>query len=105
MLNQIQEEIAVSIFLDGNKKAKARAILSSHMSGFQNAVAGVFVLCFSGALAWLGGGEKLQIPIWALCALAVGVSLGVTNAIDLWATRRRLEAVITLLELSKAADK
>lgn len=105
MLIPIQEEIAVSIFKDGNKKAKARAILSSHMSGLPNALWGISVLCVTGALTWLGGGEKLQLPLWALCALGVGVTLGVTNAIDLWETRRRLEAVITLLELSKAADK
>lgn len=75
------------------------------MPGLPSAVGSVIVICFTGALAWLGVGEKLQLPVWALCALGVGVTSGVTNAIDLWATRRRLEAVITLLELSKAADK
>jgi hypothetical protein len=98
MSTPIPEEIASSLLAKENNKSKAREVLNRPTS----AVPGLLVTALIGGLGGvLQSVEKFEAPMWVSVLLIVGVGVGVGNMMDLWTTRRRLEAAITLLELQR----
>ena len=98
MLTPIQEEIASSLLAKEKAKAKAKAVLNRPAS----AVPGVLVtMLIVGLGALLQSAERFEAPMWVSVLLITGVSGSAVNMMDLWTTRRRLDAAITLLELQR----
>ena len=100
MSNPIQEEIAVALLKTDSKKGKARTTLSRSRSDFPIMLVGLSIVGFG---TFQGGSNTPLLPLsaWAV----IGVALGIMNVLELSVTRRRLEAVITLLEAQKAFDQ
>lgn len=98
MLSPMQEEIASSLIAKENAKAKAKAVLGRPASS----VPGLLVtLSIVGLGGFLQSVERFEAPMWVSVLLITGVSGSVVNMMDLWTTRRRLDAAITLLELQR----
>lgn len=91
----IQNEIAQSILAKEKRRADARAVLNRPHS----AVPTSLVTLFSVALGvYLLSSQKFEAPMWLEILLVGCASCTVTNMVELWTTRRRLEAAIVLLQ-------
>jgi hypothetical protein len=98
----MQQEIAASLLKKENDKARARAILNRPASAVPTFVVTMFV---AGLGAFLQTVERFEAPTWVIVLLVLGVSGSVLNLMDLWTTRRRLDAAIVLLELQKGFNE
>ena len=101
MLNPIQQEPAASLLKKEKDKAKAREILNRPASAIPSLLVTMSVV---GLGAFLQAVERFEAPMWVTVLLIVGASGSVLNMMDLWTTRRRLDAAIFLLELQKRSD-
>jgi ABC-type transport system involved in cytochrome c biogenesis permease component len=102
MPNTIPDPLVQSILLKEKRKAYAKAVLNRPGS-----IVPVFLVV--AVLAGLGSYLLLEIqhsqaPLWTAALLVGGFALSIVNALDLWTTRRRLEAAITLLQLQQEPD-
>jgi len=98
----MQQEIAGSLLKKENDRAKARAILNRPASAVPSLLVTISVV---GLGAFLQAIERFEAPTWVTVLLIIGVSGSVLNMMDLWTTRRRLDAAIILLELQKRSDE
>lgn len=102
MLNPLQEKIASSILSKEKTRAQAKAVLNRPTSAVPTLLTTMLIV---GIGAFFLNTEAVQLPIWVSVALMTAISLAATNAIELWTVRRKLEAVIDLLELSQNSDR
>lgn len=102
MLNPMQEEIATSILKKDKVKAKAKAILDRPSSKFSSLLNLSLSVCL---VVFLQSDESFQAPTWVKILLALVTSWSVQNMLDLWGTRRRLDAALTLLKMHRKFDE
>ncbi|MYM34434.1 hypothetical protein GTP38_08805 [Duganella sp. FT94W] len=95
MPTPIQDEIAHSILLKEQRKARAKAVLNHPSSSVPTLLVTMLIV---GLGSYLQGAYQFEAPMWVSVFLMVGVSGSVANMMDLWTTRRRLEAAIILLQ-------
>lgn len=98
----MQEEMALSLLRLEKEKARAKAILGRPPSTLPTSLVTLFLV---GLGVFLEDAARFEAPLWVRVLLVVVVSATVTNAIELWMTRRRLEAAITLLKIQQESDK
>ena len=97
----MQEQTASSILAKEKDKAKAKAILNRPAS----AVPVLLVTMLTVGLGvFLQSKERFEAPMWVSVLLITAVSFSVANMMELWTTRRRLDAAITLLEQHQNSD-
>lgn len=95
MPTPIQEEIAHSILAKEQRKAHAKAVLNRPSSSVPTLLVTMLIV---GLGAYLQGAYPFEAPMWVSVFLIVGLSCSAANMMDLWTTRRRLEAAIILLQ-------
>ena len=84
------------------RSAQAMAVLNRPIS----AVPTFFVtMLFVGLGTYLQSVERFDAPLWVRVLLIAGFGCSVANMVDLWTTRRRLDAVITLLQQQEADNR
>lgn len=95
MPTPIQDEIAHSILASEKHKAHAKAVLNRPSSSVPTFLVTMLI---AGLGVYLQGIDQFDAPMWVSVLLILGVSCSVANMMDLWTTRRRLDAAITLLQ-------
>jgi hypothetical protein len=96
------EEIASSLLAKENNKSKAREVLNRSTSAVPGLLVTALIVGLGGVLQSV---EKFEAPIWVSVLLITGVGVAIGNTMDLWTTRRRLDAAITLLELQSKSGE
>lgn len=95
MPKPIQDDIAHTILTNEERKAYAKEVLNRPASSVPTFVV---TMLFVGLGAYLQGVDQFEAPMWVFVLLIVSVSSSAANMMDLWTTRRRLDAAIILLQ-------
>ena len=95
MPTPIQDEIAHSILANEKSKAHAKAVLNCPSSSVPTFLITMLIV---GLGVYLQSVNQFEAPVWVSVFLIVCVSCSAANMMDLWRTRRRLDAAITLLQ-------
>jgi hypothetical protein len=95
MPTPIQDEIVHSILANEKRKAHAKAVLNRPSSSVPTLIVTMLIV---GLGVYLQGVDQFEAPMWVSVLLIVGASCSAANMMDLWTTRRRLDAAIVLLQ-------
>lgn len=95
MPTPIRDENIHSILANEKRKARAKAVLNRPSSSVPTLLVTMLIV---GLGAYLQGAYRFEAPMWVSVFLTVGVSCSAANMMDLWTTRRRLDAAIILLQ-------
>jgi hypothetical protein len=95
------DDIAHAILANEKRKAHAKAVLNRPASTIPAFVVAMLVV---GAGMYLQSVEQFEAPMWVSVLLIACVSCSMVNMMDLWTTRRRLDAAIILLHQQPDAD-
>lgn len=95
MPTPIHDENTHSILANEKRKAHAKAVLNRPSSSVPTLLVTMLIV---GLGAYLQGAYQFEAPMWVSVFLTVGVSCSAANMMDLWTTRRRLDAAIILLQ-------
>lgn len=95
MPHPIHDEIIESILAKEKRSAQAMAVLNRPISAVPTFVV---TMLFVSLGLYLQSVERFEAPLWARVLLIAGFACSVANTVDLWTTRRRLDAVIALLQ-------
>lgn len=96
-----QDLLAQAILLKEKRKAHAKAVLNRPASiGLPTLVVGLV----GGLASYLASAEKFEAPLSVKMLLASVLAIVVVNTMELWTTRRRLDAAITLLQLQQESS-
>lgn len=93
---------AQSILIKEERKARARAVLNRPPS---SSAAAIIVSLLIGLTSYFLSVGRFEAPAWVIVLLIAGFIGSVINAMELWATRRRLEAAIVLLQSQQESDR
>lgn len=91
----MHDKVTQSILDNEKRRAHAKAVLNRAPSSVPTLLLTMLIV---GLVVFLQGTYKFEAPMWVTVLLIVSVSSSATNMMDLWATRRRLDAAIALLE-------
>lgn len=91
----MENEIAQSILAKEKRKADANAVLNRPQSAVPTFFVGMFFVVLG---VYLQRFTVFEAPTWITISLLACVSCTAINVFELWTTRRRLEAVIVLLQ-------
>jgi hypothetical protein len=94
MPQPIHDDIAQSILAKEKRGAEAMAVLNRSISAVPTFIV---TMLFVGLGTYLQSVERFEAPLWVRVLLIAGFGCSVANIVDSWTTRRRLDAVITLL--------
>jgi len=95
MNTPVQDEIALSILANEKRNAHAKAVLNRPTSTVPTVLVTTLIV---GLCTYLQGAFQFDAPMWVRAFLVIGVSCSAANMMDLWTTRQRLDAAITLLQ-------
>jgi hypothetical protein len=98
----IHDEVAQSILDNEKRRAHAKAVLNRPSSSVPALLVTMLII---GLVGFLQGAYKFEAPMWVTVLLIVGVSSSATNMMDLWTTRRRLDAAIALLQQQQNSQR
>jgi hypothetical protein len=98
----MQKDIASSLLKMEKDKAQARGILNRPISAVPSFLVSMAVV---GLILYLQTIERFEAPMWVIILLVAGACGSVLNMMDLWTTRRRLDAALTLLELQSRSNE
>jgi len=89
---------AQTILRTEKRKAQARAVLDRPASAGPMLVVTPLLTGLASMGMSIG---TFEAPLWVKVMLVSGFIVSILNAMESWATRRRLEAAITLLQLEQ----
>lgn len=95
MPTPIHDENIHLILANEKRKAHAKAVLNRPSSSVPTLLVTMLIV---GLGTYLQGAYRFEAPMWVSVFLTVGVSCSAANMMDLWTTRRRLDAAIILLQ-------
>lgn len=95
MNSDTQEEIARSILIKEKRKSRANDLLNRRASAFPILVVMMLAL---GTGLFFDRADSFDAPLWVRVLLAISVAVSAANTVELWDTRRRLDATIFLLQ-------
>ena len=95
MPTPIRDENIHSILANEKRKARAKAVLNRPSSSVPTSLVTMLIV---GLGVFLQGAYRFEAPMWVSVFLTLGVSCSAANMMDLWTTRRRLDAAIILLQ-------
>jgi hypothetical protein len=89
----IQDDIAQSILAKEKRRADAKAVLNRPDSIVPTFLVTMLLV---GLGVYLQSSDKFEAPAWVVILLIAGVSSSFANGMELWKTRRRIDAMILL---------
>lgn len=95
MPQPIHDDIVQSILEKETRNARARAVLNRPISAVPTLIV---TLVFVALGLYLHSVERFEAPLWVSVAIIAGFACSAANMVDSWTTRRRLDAVVTLLQ-------
>jgi hypothetical protein len=95
MPQPIHDDIAQAILAKEKRNARAKAVLNRPVSLVPTFAA---TTAFVGVGLYLHSVERFEAPLWVSVLLIAGFACSALNTMELWTVRRRLDAVVTLLE-------
>jgi hypothetical protein len=100
MPSPIQDDIARSILAKEKRRADAQAVLNR-----PDSIVPTFLvtMLFVGLGVYMQSSDRFEAPTWVVMLLIASVSSSFANAMALWKTRRRLDAMI-LLQAKQESD-
>jgi len=96
-----EQLLAQSILTREKRKAEAKAILNRPNSLWQGLFTVGIAVALGMYLNYLQRTEQPEVPSWVGTVLFIALFNCAINSLELWKTRRRLDAAIVLLELQE----
>ena len=99
MHQPVHDDIVQSIMAKESRNARARAVLNGPISAVPSLIV---TMAFMVLGLYVQSVERFEAPLWVSVLLIAGFAGSAANMVGLWTMRRRLDAVVTLLQQQDA---